>query len=309
VPAKKSFKKSSKEAAIPPLPENSKWTFVHFRRRDTNGHRIWAVRCDCQPPDGPCDDVREDHLVSGRSLRCRRCATASRWGWGIGGARYHGRRETPSETPKNHQNAHKNAEIDASVAEAPKLVLIVQGGTHLAINKCPHGVYLTQTDLESGAARYCCLCTPPPVDTRPVFRPSTSKTWELKLKYADLDDNRGMSLRDSAGTLGKNLICGGGVATGNFNEWRTQDSDSGMPARRRSAAGRDKIHPSQNPNVDVDDEGQLPPAPTHSTKSGRGDKELQQFMSGVDRGIDRRKIVRVEDTAPFDDPSEGQDGD
>jgi hypothetical protein len=187
-----------------------------------------------------------------------------------------------------------------SAAEESKLILIGVGVG--SIRKCQHGVYLIEDDQESGNARYCSICTQPPVITCPVYRPSASKLWGLKLKYADLDFNRGMSLRDSAGTLGKNLVCGGGAATSEFNEWRTQD-ESEIPSRRRTAAGQDKIRPGQNPNVDVDDEGCLPPSSTRSlTKSLGRDMEARQITAAVDRGFDRRKIVRVEETAPFDDP-------
>jgi len=189
-----------------------------------------------------------------------------------------------------------------SAAEALNFFLI--GVDEGDVRKCEHGVYLIKDDLQTGRAKYCTLCTPPPVSTSPVFRPSTSKTWELKLKLADLDINRGMSLRDSAGTLGKNLVCGGGAATSPFNEWRTQD-ESDMPARRRTAGGRDKIRPGQNPSVDADDDGFFPPSSTRSlTKSLGRDKEAREITRAIDRGTDKRKLVRIEETAPFDDPND-----
>lgn len=111
-----------------------------------------------------------------------------------------------------------------------------------------------------------------------------------------------MSPRDSAGTQGKNFVCGGGVATTEFNEWRLLDP-SDLPARRRTAAGRDKIRPGQNPNVDVDDDGCLPPSSNRSLMRSFGhDKETRQNAATVDRGIDRRRLVRIEEAAPFDDP-------
>jgi hypothetical protein len=184
----KANKPAQSTPQFPQLHKDSRWIVGGFSRRDKQGHRFWYCHCKCQAPDAPWYEIREDHLTSGSSLQCRPCAMASRWGWSIGGARYSGRRQKSAPPPQVPQPARDIV----SAAEAPNFFLI--GVSAGSVRKCEHGVYLIEADLETGKARYCSICTRPPVITCPVYRPSASKTWELKLKIADLDINRGMSL-------------------------------------------------------------------------------------------------------------------
>jgi hypothetical protein len=133
-------------------------------------------------------------------------------------------------------------------------------------SKCSHGVYLTPDEREAGhgIAGNCGLCTPAVVrnaDFTPSKRALSVRGWDLKLKHENLDMNRGMSLSDVDGSpAGKNTVTGG---LGSHEIEFTDNRDAtirGYGGRRRTAAGRDKVAPGQDPRRYTDFDGTADPS-------------------------------------------------
>jgi hypothetical protein len=197
---------------------------------------------------------------------------ASRWGWGYGG-----RRQKPKPKPEIHQKANKIAVNDLATVEPPNLTLKGDGKRA----RCVHDHYLLDCELESEVSHDCQQCTPRTPDTRPVYRPSKSKNWKLILRQHDLSEHRGMAMSG-----GKNVVLVGGSAGAEFADNRDA-SVRLYGGRKRTAGGKDKIAPWQNPGVDFD-------GTADRADSGLASK-IEKGNKDFDTGIDTRVRVSIED--------------
>jgi hypothetical protein len=176
---------------------------------------------------------------------------------------------------------------------------------------CEHGFKLVQFDLErgDGKARYCELCGL--MNDMPAAR---STHWGKRLAYENLAMTRGIApstdsptsslarkfskAADKVWACGKNSVLVGGSAELEIvgGAWQTSRREG---TRKRSAAGRDKVRPWQNPNVDVDETADAADSRLASHQEP-GDRDF-------DQGVDTRVAKRPGDL--FDEQTLGCDPD
>lgn len=275
---------------FPRLKRSGLLTIVKFAGRDSQGHNFWLALCDCQKhnPNPRFTRVREDNLSCGRVTSCgchriRLMRDNQR-------ARKQSRRHSTVEIPQRHENA--------SLASNPAGANLVLRKAVSAPPTCRHGFKLIKLDFErgDGKARYCELCGL--MNDMPAAR---STNWAARLKHENLGMDRGLApstdsptspkarkfskTADKVWAAGKNNVLVGGSGELEITGAARAQAIIG---RRRSASGRDKIKPWQNPNVDFDE--------TVDTADNRlasryepGDRYLDH------QGFDRRVAERPEE--------------
>jgi hypothetical protein len=176
---------------------------------------------------------------------------------------------------------------------------------------CQHGFKLIRIDFErgDGKARYCELCglmnDVPAARSQNWFPAGSEKQppkWERRLEYENLAITRGMAPSTDTATSpnarkfsktadkvwagGKNNVLVGGSAEVGIVDGVRQTKER-IGGRRRSASGRDKVRPSQNPNVDFDESA--------DTADSRLANHYEPGHRDVDLGIDRRVAKKPQD--------------
>lgn len=233
-------------------------TIMKFAGRDSQGHNIWLALCDCQKhnPSARLTPVREDNLRSGRATSCG--CHRMRLMRGNQRARKQSRRSRAAQTLQQQENTP----LAPNTAEKN---LILRGPSVSAPPACQHGFKFIKLDFVrgDGKARYCELCGL--MNDMPA---AGSTNWAKRLEHENLAMTRGMApsidsptspkarkfskTADRAWAGGKNIVLVGGSAELGIVDGvrQTRDMQGGL---RRSAAGRDKVKPWQNPNVDFDE--------------------------------------------------------
>jgi hypothetical protein len=246
----------------------TKWLILSLAEPDGSGNRHWWCLCSCRDDHKtPLAElaakyqkrVREQFLRSGKSTSCGcarpgSSATARRRKSANSG--FLTSIQQPSPQPETQQrdttaksageNLALNMEGSTPPASSPPQPPL--NSAQAELHKCPHGVYLTLTsgERETRVSLNCQTCTPP-VPRHATYSPSKSiRKWDDRLKRHDLGMARGKAPEGS-----KNLVYVGNSADVERADFGNQQEEL-FGGRRRSAAGRDKIAPGQNPCVDYD---------------------------------------------------------
>lgn len=272
------------EPKFPGSRRSGSLTIVKFSHRDAQGHSLWLALCDCQKhrADSRLFPVRQDHVLSGRVTSCgchrvRLMRDNQR-------ARKQSGRTTPVEISQQHENKLLTAQTEG-------LNLVLRSSSVSSPPTCQHGFKLIKLDFArgDGKARYCELCGL--MNDTPAAR---STNWGKRLAYENLGMDRGLApstdsptspkarkfstTADEVWAAGKNIVLVGGSAE---LEITGAVRAHAIISRRRSASGRDKVRPWQNPNVDVDD------------SADAADTRLASHYEPGDRDLDQRIDRRV----------------
>ena len=278
---------------LPGSKRRGSLTIVKFSHKDSQGHNIWLALCDCQKyhTDSRLFPVRQDHVLSGRvtSCGCHRMRLMR----GNQRARKQSGRTSPVKVSQQHENtllAGDPAGLNLGLSKSP----VSSPPT------CEHGFKLIKLDFArgDGKARYCELCGL--MNDMPAAR---SANWAARLKHENLGMDRGLAPSTDSPTSPKarkfsktaNKVWAAGkniVLVGDSNELaiadgvrQTRDMQGGL---RRSAAGRDKVKPWQNPNVDFDGTADIADS-RFASHHEPGDRDLDHTS------IDRRVAKKPED--------------
>lgn len=289
------------EPKFPGSRRSGSLTIVNFSHRDSQGHAFWLALCDCQKhqANSRLFPVRQDHVLKGRvtSCGCHRMRLMR----GNRRARKQSGRTSPVEISQQHEKK-------SLMGHSSTLNLVLTKSQVSAPRTCEHGFKIIKLDLArgDGKARYCELCGL--MNDMPA---AGSANWTKRLAYENLGMDRGLApstdsptspkarkfskTADKVWAAGKNIVLVGG--SGDLEITGAVRAHA-IISRRRSASGRDKVKPWQNPNVDLDE------------SADAADSGLASHCEPCDpnlyqRSIDRRVAKKPENL--FDKQSIGLD--
>jgi hypothetical protein len=205
------------------------------------------------------------------------------------------RKQSGQYSPARIQQHYENKPLASNTT---KLNLVVAGRTSCSPPACEHGFKLIKLDFArgDGKARYCELCGL--MNDAPA---AGSPNWAARLKYKNLAMTRGMApstdsptspkarkfskAADKVWAAGKNILTGALGSTELEIVDGIQQTAKKIGGRKRTAAGRDRIRPWQNPNVDFDGTADIADS-RFASHHEPGDRDLDH--TGIDRRVARK---------------------